>query len=163
MNTTFNDDESDDEPDESTPQEVRRRNHPSMSGRKKLSPLNPRQFYAQSMHFTMVKDLTSDDGERTEREYAIGEDDLDKPSVSTHIYTTYPGSSDWQINVIGPNGTEYHRHNSVSSRKRAEMVERGMVSRLAGPTGDPKKTAVRQYDDVQEGIKALEQAANEEK
>ncbi len=43
------------------------------------------------------------------------------------------------------------------------MVERGMVSRLAGPTGDITKTAVRQYDDVQEGIKALEQSANEEK
>lgn len=163
MNTTFDDDEGDDEPDESTPQEVRRRNHPSMSGRKKVSPLNPRQFYAQDMHFTMVRDLTSDDGQRTHREYAIGEDPLDQPSVKTHITPLYEGSSDWQVNVVGPNGPVKSPFWSVSTRKRAEMVERGMVSRLAGPTGDPKKTAVRQYDDVQEGIKALEQSANEEK
>lgn len=160
MNTTF-DDDGDDEPDESTPQEVRRRNHPSMSGRKKVSPLNPRQFYAQDMHFTMVRDLTH--GKRTQREYAFGDDPLDQPSIKTYISPLHEGSSDWQVNVIGPNGPVKSPFWGVSSRLRAEMVERGMVSRLAGPTGDHTKSAVRQYDEVQEGINALEKAANEEK
>jgi hypothetical protein len=37
-----------------------------------------------------------------------------------------------------------------------------MVSRLAGPTGSTKKSALRQYDEVQEGINALEKEANKE-
>jgi hypothetical protein len=160
MNQEFDDEEFDDEPDESTPKEVQRRNHPSASGRKKLPHLSERQFYAQDMHFTKVRELISPDGERTHREYAIGSDDLDKPSISTHITPFFPGSSDWSVTVIGPNGPVKSPFNSVPTRGRAEMVERGMVSRLAGPTGSTKKSALRQYDEVQEGINALEKEAN---